>query len=96
MHVLAAPGDVALGSAVEPARIDAGHAHADRLGSEPADDQRPALREIVRRQPLPGYRLTIEPCANGPDILTFAPTDPIPFGTPRRRRRANRQPGDKL
>ncbi len=32
------------------------------------------LRDIVRRQPLPGYRLTVEQCAGGPEILSFAPT----------------------
>ena len=29
-------------------------------------------------------------------LLTFAPTGPIPFAMPRRRRRTNLQPGDKL
>ncbi len=76
--------------------FDFAHLHAKSGSLSPLKHFAYDLREIVRRQPLPGYRLTIEPCTGGPDILSFAPTDPIPFGTPRRRRRANRQPGDKL
>jgi len=76
--------------------FDVAHLHAKSGSLSPLKHFAYDLREIVRRQPLPGYRLTIEPCASGPDILTFTPTDPIPFGTPRRRRRSNRQPGDKL
>ena len=62
-----------------------------------ADDQHFAydLRDIVRRQALPGYRLTIEQPTSGPDRLSCVPTDPAPFGTPRRRR-SNTRPGDKL
>ncbi len=53
------------------------------------------LRDIVRRQALPGYRLTIEQPASGPERLSFAPTDPASFGAPRRRRPKTRA-GDKL
>ncbi|SDD80110.1 Plasmid replication initiator protein [Sphingomonas sp. YR710] len=53
------------------------------------------LRDIVRRQALPGYRLTIERPISGPDRLFFAPIDPAPFDVPRRRR-SNTRPGDKL
>ncbi|MUZ65672.1 replication initiator protein A [Agrobacterium vitis] len=54
------------------------------------------LRDIVRRQPLPGYWLTIEQPDLGPERLSFAPTDPVPPLRAPRRRRANRRPGDKL
>ncbi len=54
------------------------------------------LRDIVRRQPLPGYRLAIEVATDGPDRLSFAPTELPPFSyTPRPRRRFPRA-GDKL
>ncbi|WP_157016626.1 replication initiator protein A [Mesorhizobium xinjiangense] len=76
--------------------FDFGHLHAKSGSLSPLKHFAYDLRDIVRRQPLPGYRLAIEPCASGPDILTFAPVDPIPFGTPRRRRRATSRTGDKL
>jgi len=72
------------------------HLHAKSGSLSPLKHFAYDLRDIVRRQPLPGYRLTIEQCVGGPEILSFAPTDPAPLGTPRRRRRATRHPGDKL
>lgn len=72
------------------------HLHAKSGSLSPLKHFAYDLRDIVRRQPLPGYRLAIEQCVGGPDILSFAPTDPAPLGTPRRRRRVSRQPGDKL
>jgi hypothetical protein len=33
------------------------------------------LRDIVRRQPLPGYRLLIEHDRRGRELLAFAPAD---------------------
>jgi plasmid replication initiation protein len=72
------------------------HLHAKSGSLSPLKHFAYDLRDIVRRQPLPGYRLTIEQCIGGPELLSFVPTDPAPFGTPRHRRRATRQPGDKL
>ena len=71
-------------------------AGADRGSLSPLKHFAYDLREIVRRQPLPGYQLTIEQCVGGPDILFFAPTDPDALGIPRRRRRSKTRPGDKL
>ena len=34
------------------------------------------LRDIVRRQPLPGYRLRVEKLDDGRELLAFAPTAP--------------------
>ncbi len=33
------------------------------------------LRDIVRRQPLPGYRLAMERSLSGRELLTFKPID---------------------
>ncbi|MFG1288924.1 MULTISPECIES: replication initiator protein A [Xanthobacter] len=35
------------------------------------------LRDIVRRQPLPGYRLRIDRLDNGRELLVFAPATPL-------------------
>ncbi|NJO35477.1 MAG: RepA replication protein, partial [Rhodospirillales bacterium] len=37
------------------------------------------LRDIVRKQSLPGYSLTINRPQVGPDRLSFAPTELLPF-----------------
>ncbi|HDZ74495.1 MAG TPA: RepA replication protein [Aurantimonas coralicida] len=71
------------------------HLHAKSGSLSPLKHFAYDLRDIVRRQALPGYRLTIEQPAHGPDRLSFAPTGLPSFGTPRRRR-ANTRPGDKL
>ena len=76
--------------------FDFAHLHAKSGSLSPLKHFAYDLREIVRRQPLPGYRLTIEPCVGGPDILSFVPIDPSPLGVPRRRRRTKSHPGDKL
>lgn len=54
------------------------------------------LRDIVRRQPLPGYRLAIALQADGPDVLTFVATDPTVFAPLRPRRKLSMRHGDKL
>ena len=54
------------------------------------------LRDIVRRQPLPGYRLTVEQALGGPKILFFTPTHSDAHGITRRRRRSKSRAGDKL
>ncbi len=71
------------------------HLHAKSGSLSPLKHFAYDLRDIVRRQPLPGYRLTIEQPASGPERLSFVPTDPAPLGMPRRRR-SNTRPGDKL
>ncbi len=76
--------------------FDFPHLHAKSGSLSPLKHFAYDLRDIVRRQPLPGYRLTIEQCLGRPEILSFAPTDPDALGVPRRRRRANPQPVDKL
>ncbi|WMT88342.1 replication initiator protein A [Pelagibacterium sp. 26DY04] len=71
------------------------HLHAKSGSLSPLKHFAYDLRDIVRRQALPGYRLTIEQPASGRERLSFAPTDPASFGTPRRRRSKART-GDKL
>ena len=46
------------------------------------------LRDIVRRQALPGYRLRLDHGASGSQTLSFAPVDPMSFARPRRLRPA--------
>lgn len=76
--------------------FDFPHLHAKSGSLSPLKHFAYDLREIVRRQPLPGYRLTIEQSVGGPEILSFAPTDPDALSLPRRRRRSTTRPGDKL
>ncbi|MFG1389323.1 replication initiator protein A [Xanthobacter versatilis] len=71
------------------------HLHAKSGSLSPLKHFAYDLRDIVRRQALPGYRLTIEQPASGPERLSFVPNDPTPFGMPRRRR-SNTRSGDKL
>ena len=76
--------------------VDFPHLHAKSGSLSPLKHFAYDLRDIVRRQPLPGYRLTIEQCLGGPEILSFVPTNPDALGIPRRRRRSTTRPGDKL
>ncbi|MGV1764086.1 replication initiator protein A [Rhizobium rhizogenes] len=76
--------------------FDFPHLHAKSGSLSPLKHFAYDLRDIVRRQPLPGYRLTVEQPDIGPERLSFAPTDPVPLLRAPRRRRANRRPGDKL
>ena len=71
------------------------HLHAKSGSLSPLKHFAYDLRDIVRRQALPGYRLTIEQPASGPERLSFVPTDPTSLGAPRRRR-SNTRAGDKL
>ena len=71
------------------------HLHAKSGSLSPLKHFAYDLRDIVRRQALPGYRLTIEQPASGPERLSFAPTDPASLSAPRRRR-SNARTGDKL
>jgi plasmid replication initiation protein len=72
------------------------HLHAKSGSLSPLKHFAYDLREIVLRQPLPGYLLTIEQPTGGPEILSFTPTNPDALGIPRRRRRSTTRPGDKL
>ena len=76
--------------------FDFPHLHAKSGSLSPLKHFAYDLRDIVRRQPLPGYRLTIEQCVGGPEILSFKPIDPHALGIPRQRRRSTMRPGDKL
>ena len=76
--------------------FDFPHLHSKSGSLSPLKHFAYDLRDIVKRQPLPGYRLTIEQCVGGPEILSFVPTDPDALGIPRRRRRTKSHPGDKL
>jgi plasmid replication initiation protein len=71
------------------------HLHAKSGSLSPLKHFAYDLRHIVRRQALPGYRLTIEQPASGPERLSFVPTDPPRLGAPQRRR-SHARPGDKL
>ncbi|MGJ4859595.1 replication initiator protein A [Labrys sp. La1] len=46
------------------------------------------LRDIVRRQALPGYRLRLDHGASGSQTLSFTPVDPMSLARPRRLRPA--------
>jgi plasmid replication initiation protein len=72
------------------------HLHAKSGSLSPLKHFAYDIRDIVRRQPLPGYRLTIERQVDAPELLVFVPVDPWALGTPRRRRRAAQRAGDKL
>ena len=76
--------------------FDFPHLHAKSGSLSPLKHFAYDLRDIVRRQPLPGYRLTIEQCLGAPEILSFKPLDPHALGISRQRRRSTMHPGDKL
>ena len=54
------------------------------------------LRDIVRRQPLPGYSLAIERTSSGRERLAFKPSSIDPLARPSRRFQSAARPGDKL
>jgi plasmid replication initiation protein len=54
------------------------------------------LRDIARRQPLPGYQLTLAPGAAGRPRLTFQSNAPEPLPVRRPARSSRAQPVDKL
>ncbi len=53
------------------------------------------LRDIARRQPLPGYRLALAPGAAGQPRLSFQPNAPEPLATRRLARSSRAKPVDK-
>jgi plasmid replication initiation protein len=71
------------------------HLHAKSGSLSPIKHFAYDLRQIVRRQTLPGYKLDISQDPNGAERLNFAPTviDPI---AERMRKRGLPQSGDKL
>jgi plasmid replication initiation protein len=54
------------------------------------------LREIVRRERLPGYRLVIERSLRGSERLSFAPIPANPLAATLRRRGLAASSGEKL
>ena len=54
------------------------------------------IRDIVRRQPLPGYSLAIEPARSGAERLSFKPSSSDPSAEPPGHRQVTRPAGDKL
>ena len=65
--------------------FDLAHLHAKSGSLSPLKHFAYDLRDIVRRQPLPGYRLTINPSPDGAERLAFAPVDlSTPIRSPQR------------
>ena len=74
--------------------FDFGHLHAKSGSLSPLKHFAYDLRDIVRRQSLPGYHLSIERDVARGDRLAFVPANPH-FGVAPRRD-ASRRPGEKL
>ena len=53
------------------------------------------LRDITRRQPLPGFRLALDVSPFGRELLTFKPVESDPVARTLRRRDLITRPGDK-
>src|SRR6202012_5279229 len=66
--------------------FDLVHLHAKSGSLSPLKHFAYDLRQIVRRQTLPGYRLFITQDANGTERLNFAPVSLDPFADRLRRR----------
>ncbi|MDH4989094.1 replication initiator protein A [Aminobacter anthyllidis] len=77
-------------------RFDFAHLHHKSGSLSPLKHFAYDLRDIARRQPLPGYRLGIEHQVDGPDVLTFVTTNPAAFTSPRLERKPSTRFGDKL
>ena len=54
-------------------RFDFRHLHAKSASLSPLKRFAFELRDIARRQPLPGYQLTVERATGGRELLAFAP-----------------------
>ena len=74
--------------------FDVAYLHAKSGSLSPLTHFAYDLREIVRRQTLPGYRLTIEQPPDAPERLAFAPIDPAVLASLGQRGTA--RAGDKL
>ena len=72
------------------------HLHAKSGSLSPLKHFAFDLREIVRRQTLPGYELVITRDPNGVERLNFAPHCTDPFAERLRKRGLAPRPGDKL
>jgi plasmid replication initiation protein len=76
--------------------FDFAYLHAKSGGLSPLKHFVYDLRDIVRRQPLPGYILAIEGTASGTERLDFKPSSVDPLTQAPRRRQRARLVGDKL
>jgi plasmid replication initiation protein len=76
--------------------FDFAHLHQKSGSLSPLKHFAYDLREIVKRQPLPGYRLAFQQRPDGPEVLTFVATDPTFFTPPRPRRKPSKCFGDGL
>ncbi len=72
------------------------HLHAKSGSLSPLKHFAYDLREIVRRQTLPGYRLVIERGPRGAERLAFTPVLRDPFATTLHGDGGTSRPGDKL
>lgn len=76
--------------------FDFAHLHQKSGSLSPLKHFAYDLRDIIRRQPLPGYRLAVEHRSDGPDVLTFVASDPTSFTASRLRRKPSTRFGEKL
>ena len=76
--------------------FDFGHLHAKSGSLSPLKHFVYDIRDIVRRQPLPGYSLTIERSPSGAERLSFKPSSIDPLAEAPRRRNVSQPAGDKL
>ena len=76
--------------------FDFGHLHAKSGSLSPLKHFVYDIRDIVRRQPLPGYSLTIERSSSGAERLSFKPSSIDPLAEAPRRCRVSQPAGDKL
>jgi len=72
------------------------HLHAKSGSLSPLKHFAYDLREIVRRQTLPGYQLVIERGLRGDERLAFTPIAADPIAARLRKRSLNASPGENL
>ncbi|WP_315750718.1 MULTISPECIES: replication initiator protein A [unclassified Bradyrhizobium] len=76
--------------------FDVAHLHAKSGSLSPLKHFAYDLRDIVRRQTLPGYRLAIEPGLRDRERLSFAPVPEDPFAARLRKRGISTASGENL
>ena len=76
--------------------FDFGHLHAKSGSLSPLKHFVYDIRDIVRRQPAPGYSLTIERSSSGAERLSFKPSSIDLLTEAPRRRNVSQPAGDKL
>jgi plasmid replication initiation protein len=76
--------------------FDLTHLHAKSGSLSPLKHFAYDLREIVRRERLPGYRLVIERSLRGAERLNFTPVPVDPLAAALRRRGLGTASGDSL